>query len=300
MKRARGSVLLAGLGTAVVLLASPLAAREVPFLSGRIVDEAELVPPEIEARLTLRLEALEKETGAQVAVLTVESLEGEALEDFSLRVVETWKLGRAEADDGVLFLVARDDRKMRIEVGYGLEPVLTDLESGRILDELVRPRFRDGDFAGGIETGLDAIQGSIRGEELPAPPAGGSDGNALTAKVVMMVLFVVVVGTFSLIALFTKGCQTWFLYVFLMPFWAAFPSVIHPRVGLTAFLLWAIGFPLLKRFLTVSPRGKRFLESHPGWTTFASSGRGGGGWSSGGGFSGGGGSFGGGGASSGW
>jgi uncharacterized protein len=141
-------------------LALPAGALEVPFLSGRVVDLADMLPPDAEARVQAKLQAFEEKTGTQVAVLTVASLEGDSLEDFSMRVVETWKLGRAEADDGALLLIAKNDRKMRIEVGYGLEAKLTDLVSGRILDNLVRPKFRGGDFAGGVETGVDAILGT--------------------------------------------------------------------------------------------------------------------------------------------
>ena len=121
-------------------LAAPLPALEVPFLSGRVVDLAGMLTESEKQSVEQKLAAFEKKTGAQVAVLTLPSLEGEPLEDYSIRVVETWKLGRTGHDDGVLLLIARDDRKMRIEVGRGLEDRLTDLVAGRILDHLLRPR----------------------------------------------------------------------------------------------------------------------------------------------------------------
>ena len=121
------------LPVAVFLGAGALGALEVPYLAGRVNDLADLMTEEEELRVTSKLEGFERATGAQIAVLTVPTLEGEVLEEYSLRVVETWGLGRAEQDDGVLLLVARDDRKMRIEVGYGLEGDLTDVQCGRIL-----------------------------------------------------------------------------------------------------------------------------------------------------------------------
>jgi uncharacterized protein len=162
---------------AVLAAGAPAAALEVPFLSGRVVDEAGILSPAAEESLTRTLEELERATGAQVAVLTVPSLGDEALEEYSLRVAETWKLGGAERDDGVLFLVARDDRKMRLEVGYGLEGAIPDVLAGRILDNLVRPRFRGGDFDGGVAAGVDAVAALVRGENaeavVPQPAATG-------------------------------------------------------------------------------------------------------------------------------
>ena len=177
----------------LTLLAAPAArALKVPYLAGRVNDGAGLMSPEARERIESKLAALEGETGAQVAVLTLPSLEGEPLEDFSLRVVETWKLGRAGVDDGVLVLVARDDRQMRIEVGYGLEGALPDAAANRILANLMTPRFRAGDFDGGVEAAVDAIAGTVRGEEglIPEdPPSSGSGGNFVV--VVAFVLWLV-------------------------------------------------------------------------------------------------------------
>lgn len=319
MKGAESSLLRRCLMATALLAAAPVLALEVPYLSGRVVDEAGMVPPEVRQRLEEKLAAFEGETGAQVAVLTIPSLEGEVLEDFSLRVAETWKLGRAEQDDGVLFLVARDDRKMRIEVGYGLEGRLTDLQSGRILSDMVRPRFRAGDFGGGVEAGVDAILGTLHGDPaaiVEAPPAGSGGGGGLSAgdwagRIFASTIFLAVVGVHSLVALGTPGAGGWFLYFFLMIFWAAFPAALFsPATGFATWLGWAAGFPFLRIWLGKSKAGRRLVKERP-WlknfsghgTWFKSSGRGGGSWSSGGGgggFSGGGGSFGGGGASSSW
>ncbi len=290
---------------AVALAGSPALPLEVPFLAGRVNDLADLIPTEHEARIEASLAELEQATGAQVAVLTIPSLEGEVLEEFSLRVAETWQLGRAEEDDGVLLLVARDDRKMRIEVGYGLEGRLTDLESGRILNGILRPRFRAGDFGGGIETGVAAIAAAVRGEavDIPDPPAAGGDMSdaPLWFLAIFLGIFALVIGPFSIAALFSPGCHGWFLWLFLTPFWTMFPMVLHPIVGAVLGATWFLGYPLVKLWLGRSDSGKRFLAEHPKLVTFATSrgGSSGGGWSSGG-FSGGGGSFGGGGASSSW
>jgi uncharacterized protein len=295
----------------LLLLATTLAALDVPFLAGRVNDLANLLTEEEEARVEQKLADLERRTGAQVAVLTIESLEGEVLEDYSLRVAETWGLGRAAEDDGALLLVAEQDRKMRIEVGRGLEGTLTDALSGRILDNILRPRFRAGEFGPGIEAGVDALIAVVEGNPAAVPqeaPAQGSDLQSTPwfARLFFFGMYLLVVGIFSVVAIFSKGAQSWFLYFFLMPFHLAFPVVLAPFAGVFFLLAWLVGFPLLKRWLGHAPAGKRFLANHPGWTTFAaSSGRRGGGWSSsggGGGFSGGGGggSFGGGGSSSSW
>jgi len=298
----------ARIALAAVLLAaaSAAAARDVPYLSGRVNDTAGMIPAEVRDRLESKLAAFEKQTGAQVAVLTIDSLDGEVLEDYSLKVAQTWKLGRKGVDDGVLLLIAKGDRKMRIEVGYGLEGKLTDAQCRRILDDVVRPAFRNGDFGGGIEAGVDAITGTIQGKDvIPArSPAAGRRASEvpLGARALGSLIFTVVIGVFSILALMSKGCQSWFLYVFLMPFYAAFPLALWGPLGALLIPAWVIGFPIAKYWLRKTPGGKSFLAAHPGLVAFAASGGHsgkGGGWSSGG-FSGGGGSFGGGGASGGW
>src|ERR1051325_2821226 len=145
-------------------------AVDVPYLSGRVVDGAEMLAPADEQRITARLDKLEKETGAQVVVLTVPTLDGNPVEDYAIKVAETWKLGRKGVDDGVVFLIAREEHALRLEVGYGLESKLPDITCKRILDELVVPRLREGDIAGGVEAGRDAIEKAVRGgDPLPAP-----------------------------------------------------------------------------------------------------------------------------------
>jgi uncharacterized protein len=286
-----------------------LADKAVPFLSGRVVDEAGMIPADARQRLEGKLAAFEQKTGAQVAVLTVDSLDGDPLEDYSMRVVDTWKLGKKGKDNGVLFLVSRQDRKMRIEVGYGLEGELTDLETGRILDNVVRPDFQKGDFGGGIEHGVDAILAGLGGGEVPAEPAAERPGQGVPAGFSLIFLFVLV--TFSLLALTIPGCMGWGLYVFLMPFYMTFANAWFPGSGVLAVAGWAVLFPILKSFFSRGGRGGGLggggfggRRSPWGGVLWGGGGgfggRGGGFGGGGGGFSGGGGSFGGGGASGSW
>ena len=196
-RRTAALVLAVGMVALALALAGalPAGAREVPFLSGRVVDEADLLPPDREAALTEELRLLEEETGAQVVVLTVPSLEGEVLEDYSLRVAETWGIGRGEVDDGAVLLVARDDRQLRIEVGYGLEGTLPDLAASRIIRNVIVPRFKAGDFPGGIEEGVASIAGAIRKEPGAVPPdppspQGGFEPGCVVFPIVFFLFFV--------------------------------------------------------------------------------------------------------------
>jgi uncharacterized protein len=199
---------------------------------------------------------------------------------------------------------------MRIEVGYGLEGRLTDALSRQILDDRLRPRFRAGDFPGGIEAGVDAIVATIEGAPLPPPPRQPWNKERVVGLLAMGAIFTLVIGTFSLVALATPGAAGWFLYVFLIPFYATFPTAMFPPYGgVVAAGSWIVLCPLVKLWLRTAS-GKKFRERSRvlrHMTQAAGAGGGGGGrWSSGGssggggGFSGGGGSSGGGGASSSW
>src|ERR1017187_7914555 len=150
----------------------------VPPLSGRVVDQTGTLSSGDVASPTQAIRALEAKKGSQVAVLIVPTTTRETIEQYSLRVAETWKIGRKKIDDGALLVVAKDDRRLRIEVGYGLEGALTDVTTKRIIDEIITPRFRNGDFAGGISDGVDRIIGVIDGEPLPAPVPPQSSGSS--------------------------------------------------------------------------------------------------------------------------
>lgn len=154
---------------AILLGSLNLRALEVPTLRGRVNDLAGLMAPTRVRDLEDHLRRFEEDTGHQIAVLTIPSLEGENLEAFSIKVAETWKIGHKGFDNGVILLIARNDRKLRIEVGYGLEGVLPDALASRIIREVITPYFRSNDYPGGIEAGLDAIMKATRGEPLPEP-----------------------------------------------------------------------------------------------------------------------------------
>jgi uncharacterized protein len=141
----------------------------VPPLVGRVVDQTATLSSGDVASLQQTLKDFEARKGSQIAVLIVPTTAPETIEQYSLRVAEAWKIGRKKIDDGAIVVVAKDDRKLRIEVGYGLEGALTDVTSKRIIDEVITPKFRSGDFAGGISAGVDRIIRVIDGEKLPAP-----------------------------------------------------------------------------------------------------------------------------------
>jgi uncharacterized protein len=148
----------------------------------RVVDQTGTLSAEQKASLERLLEAFEKRKGSQIAVVMVKSTTPEAIEQYALRVAEQWKLGRKGVDDGALLAIAKDDRAMRIEVGYGLEGALNDATARRIIAEIIAPRFREGDFFGGITAGVDRMIRVIDGEPLPAPAARAppaADGGGL-------------------------------------------------------------------------------------------------------------------------
>ena len=147
-----------------------LAQVAVPPLVGRVVDQTGTLSSDDIASLNRKLRDFEARKGSQIAVLIVPTTAPEEIEQYSIRVAEAWKIGRKKIDDGAILLVAKNDRKLRIEVGYGLEGALTDATSKRIIDEIITPKFRSGDFAGGISDGVDRIIGVVNGEPLPAPP----------------------------------------------------------------------------------------------------------------------------------
>ena len=280
-----------------LMLASGVSALEVPYLAGRVNDQANMLEDGFEAQLEERLRLLEEETGAQVAVLTIQSLKGDPLEDFSMRVAETWKLGREDADNGVLIVIVRDERRMRIEVGYGLEGALTDAQSGRIIDHLMAPRFREGDFNGGVGAAVDAVSSAIRGEPMELPEGRTETTGFNPAIFIFLLIFgLPFIGT----ALTARGAAGWIVGIFLIPFFFAFPAAIFGvTIGKIAAIAWVIAFPALRLILPKTGAG-RGTGSRGGTFWGPMIGGGGGGGFSGGGFSGGGGSFGGGGASGGW
>jgi len=259
---------------AAFLLAAPAAAQSFPQLTGRVVDQADLLNPQQEAELTNKLAALEQASSRQLVVVTVPSLEGYDIADYGYRLGRRWGIGRRGANNGALLIVAVSEHKIRIEVGYGLEGILTDALSDQIIREQMRPRFRADDYPGGINAGADAII-----QQLQAPPeAAEARARAATAAsrnddggTIITIIFWLVVAGFILMSMFARRRGRGRRYG-------------RGRRG--PVIIWGPGLG----------GGSSNWGSGSSWGSGGGSSWGGGG----GGFSGGGGSFGGGGASGGW
>jgi uncharacterized protein len=275
---------------ALLLCFSFAAAAEVavPPLSGRVVDQTGTLSGSDVAALTQTLKDLETRKGSQIAVLIVPTTDPESIEQFSIRVAEAWKIGRRKIDDGALLVVAKNDRRLRIEVGYGLEGALTDATTRRIIDEDITPKFKSGDFAGGISAGVDRMIRVIDGEQLPAPEPEHWRNSGLLNDIDPLNPFVI-------FAVFIVGSMLRSMLGRLVGSFAT-----SGVVGLLAWLL--VGSLALSAIFAIMA----FVLTLFGDSIASLAGRGGswsggsGGSSSGGGFSGGGGSFGGGGASGRW
>lgn len=183
--KVKASLLLWGLLWSLIATAE----LSVPPLTNRVTDQTATLTPEQKATLEQTLRTFEAKKGSQLAVLIVPSVVPETIEQYALRVVEQWKLGRKRVDDGALLLVAKEDRTLRIEVGYGLEGALTDAASKRIISEIITPRFQQGDFYGGITAGVERIIGVIDGEPLPEPQ-GELPGNTADMQQYLPIVFI--------------------------------------------------------------------------------------------------------------
>jgi len=287
---AAGRAARAGLALLLLACAAARADVAVPPLTARVTDLTGTLAPAQAAALESRLADFEARKGAQLAVLLVPTTAPETIEQYALRVAEAWRLGRKGVDDGALLLVATDDRTLRIEVGYGLEGALPDATARRIVDEVIVPYFRRGDFPGGIDAGVTRMMAVIDGEPLPAPAARPSaDGpEGLLPLLPVLLVFTVTFGAALKRAL------------------GQLPGALA-TAGLAGFVAWlALGVVAVALFaafaafvITLGSRtGPGRWASHRrggGWGGGGFSGGGGGG-----GFSGGGGGFGGGGASGRW
>lgn len=255
------------------LLAVPTAAQDFPALSGRVVDAADIIPADVEAELSQKLEALEAQSQRQLVVVTLPDLQGYDIADYGYRLGREWGIGDETRNDGALLIVAPTERKLRIEIGYGLEGIMTDALSSLIINSQIVPRFRDGDMPGGIMAGTDAIIAQLQLPEdearLVAQQAGQkreSDGGFPIGTLVWIAF---ILFFFVLPMLRGRGRRR----RYSSPWGGAARDII----------LWEVG-KAVARGLSDGHRGGGF----------------GGGFGGGGGFSGGGGSFGGGGASGGW
>lgn len=162
---------------------------KVPSLTGRVNDYASMISPSAKEEIDQKLAAFEAEESTQIAILTVPSLQGEPIEEFAIRVADAWKIGQKGKDNGILLVVSKGDRKIRIDVGYGLEGRLTDLQSGRIIDEIVRPAFARGDFDSGFTGAVDALIASVKGEYKADRQGKGGD-KAPSIPLVLIILLV--------------------------------------------------------------------------------------------------------------
>lgn len=282
----------------LLTLAAPCPGAEVPPLRSYVNDYASLLSPRAVQGLEQELAAFERSDSTQIVVLTIPSLQGEDLEGYSIKVVEQWKLGQKGKDNGALLLVARDERKIRIEVGRGLEGRLTDLVSGRIIRNEISPAFKRGDLDGGIAAGVHAIMATVRGEYQAQPRDirhGRRGANPIFTLLVFVLVASVFLGGMSRVLGGVAGAVG-------LPIAASLSFAGLPLFVLG--LLAAAGF-LMGLFLSfLFGSGGRGGFGGPffggGFGGFGGGGYGGGGYSGGGGFSGGGGSFGGGGASGDW
>lgn len=166
----------------MLLLACNIARADllaVPQLKSRVTDLTQTLSAQQQSYLEAKLSAFEQQKGSQIALLIVPSTQPEDIAQYAIRVVEQWKVGREKIDDGLLVLVAKDDRKLRIEVGYGLEGAIPDLIAKRVITEVISPRFKQGDYFGGLDAGVDALIGLVEGEPLPAPTKRATNGSNL-------------------------------------------------------------------------------------------------------------------------
>ena len=310
---------------AMLLTSLVLAEVDIPYLTGRVTDNAQIFSPETRRSLTESLKEHENRTSNQIAVLTIPTLNGESIEEYAVEVFEEWKLGQKDKDNGILIVIVPNDRRMRIEVGYGLEGTLNDGMAGQIIRSVMTPKFKSGDYDGGITDGVRAIMDVLEGGELPytagdAGPAKKSSALnfegpdlGIRERILIGAFIFGIIGLFTMVGILTPGIG-WFLYFFLIPFWAMFPIVVIGTRGAFACLItYLIVFPVAKLLLKNSDwyrKAQKDLRikgrASVGGFTFTSGGSsrswtsGSSGFSGSSSFSGGGGSSGGGGASGSW
>lgn len=256
-----------------------LAQQAVPPLTARVTDLTGTLTPAQRQALETKLAELERSKGSQVAVLLVPTTQPESIEQFALRVAEAWRLGRKGVDDGVLLLVAKEDKALRIEVGYGLEGVIPDAVAKRIIADIMVPRFRAGDFAGGLDAGVDAISKLIAGEPLPPVPRQQAGESSTQVDLPVLLIFLLLAGG-VLRALLGRllGAGMAGGLAFFLTWWLVGSLLAGALLAMIVFVF------------TLAGGGGGLIHRGGGW----------GGGVGGGGFSGGGGGFGGGGASGRW
>ncbi len=255
----------------------------LPTLTARVTDLTGTLTAGQVAALETSAAAIEAEKGAQVAILLLPTTQPETIEQFGIRLAEAWRIGRKGVNDGVIVIVAKNDRRMRIEVAYGLEGTVPDAVAKRIVDETMAPRFKQGDFAGGLQAAIDDLARLIRGEALPAPVATPERPDGPGDDTPMVLLFITVATSAVLRTLLGAAGSLLAAAVAGWLAWTVFASWLAVAIAAVAAFLFS------------------FARQGGGWHAGGIGGGSGGGFSSsGGGFSGGGGDFGGGGASGSW
>ncbi len=260
----------------------PVSAQDFPQTQGYVSDFAGLLSSDNITQLEAQLAQLEKDTGTQIAVVTVKTMEGNSVEDYASRLFEAWGIGQKDENNGVLFIIALEERKVRIEVGYGLEPVLTDGRCGRILDTEVVPYFKDDNYTEGIMAGVNAIEGYIRDGTPPAPleenPVSDTIGNLFP-----IIMFISVAGMY-LTGFMARSKSVWLGTIFGALAGVVVGLAIGGIIALVSAIPLSAGFGAgLDALLSRNYRTRKASGKSTGW------------WGSGGGFRGGssGGSFGG-------
>lgn len=279
----------------LILLPQLVFALEVPQLRGRVNDYANMLSPAASERLEQTLAAFENSDSTQIVVLTVNSLEGENLEEYSIKVAEAWRIGQTKLDNGAILLIAKQEHKIRIEVGRGLEGVLTDLTSGRIIRGDISPYFKKNDYDRGITAGVSSIMQVVRGEYKAQPrdlKQGKKSAEPVFTLLVFLLVAVVFLGSFSKYLGGAAGAAGLALIGFLT----------FPGLGILVLVLLGVAGFVLGLLVAFMFGGGGGGSGGGFGGPFIGGGFGGGSSGGGGfdGFSGGGGSFGGGGASGDW
>ncbi len=284
-----------------LFLHAPGHALDVPRLTGYVNDFAGMITPQAKAAIEQELRAFEQSDSTQIVIVTISSLEDEALEPYSIRVAEAWKIGQKGKDNGIIILVAKQERKIRIEVGRGLEGRLTDLMAGRIIDLVIKPRFKRGDFDSGFIAGVHALIDATRGEfnAEPRGPQRNSGRSGAFSQLITFLIFgsisLLILGSFSRILSGAAGAVG--LPLIASSLFSPIGLVAAVVLGVTG-LIAGLAIPFL------FSAGGRDGGFRPGGGYYGGGGFGGGSFGGGGfgsgGFGGGGGDFGGGGASGDW
>ncbi len=249
-------VLLCRIMFFILLIIIPIVAAEEYEPINYVSDYAGIIDDFEEAQINALAEEIERDTSAEVAVLTVPNLGGEDIDQFAVETFEKWGVGQKDVNNGLLMVVAVEDRKWRIEVGYGLESVITDAMAGRIGRENFVKNFQAGEYEKGIYGAVSDVKGFV--EKDPSVVSAYSDSeegiDSLLVKVLIAVFVFSILGLFEFVGIVTPSRSGWFLYFFLIPFWAAFPlALFGPYVGVGSLIAHLVSFPILRK--TAKKRG---------------------------------------------